>query len=188
MSGWDENGRWKWGRNGHRLDDGERESRHRSRVAAANRQAIRSAGDVARAEALYRGGHLSPWRITAALDAKGLWGPEVDIACGAAEPDVDLWEAGVLYPTWEQVQALAKLCGCTARFLMDDARDGSKIRWAQTSLRFHQAVAEPDLVEKFTPEAIRARLRPRPDEPEPEVTARYQPGDQVALFDPEGAK
>ncbi len=50
-----------------------------------------------------------PGRITVALDAKALDGPEVDEACGVAEPVVDLWEAGVLIPTDEQLAALAKL-------------------------------------------------------------------------------
>lgn len=31
------------------------------------------------------------------------------MACGAAEPDVDQWEAGVLVPTRAQVLALARL-------------------------------------------------------------------------------
>lgn len=161
MSGWDESGRWRWGKGGQRLDEAERDRRHRARVAARNKAQAAHEREQARAELLYRGGHLAPWRITMALDAKGLDGPEVDIACGTAEPDVDLWEAGVLYPTWEQVLKLATLCGVTPRFLMDDARDGTKLRWGQTTLRFHHPLnPEPDLVEKFTPEAIRDRLRP----------------------------
>jgi hypothetical protein len=40
-----------------------------------------------------------------------LEGPEVDIACGAKEPDVDRWEEGELYPTWEQLVLLAELTG-----------------------------------------------------------------------------
>lgn len=55
----------------------------------------------------------NPRRITAALDAAGLWGPEVDHACGVEEPTVDLWETGELVPTPDQVRALAKLCGVT---------------------------------------------------------------------------
>jgi hypothetical protein len=101
-----------------------------------------------------------PWRITVVLDAKGLYGPEVDEACGAAEPDVDLWEAGVLYPTWEQVQRLAELCGVTPRFLMDDDGILGTTVWGQSTLRFHAPMDEVRVVEKFTPEAIRDRLRP----------------------------
>lgn len=50
-----------------------------------------------------------PERITSALDLRGLYGPEVDRACGVEEPAVDLWEAGDLVPTREQVEALARL-------------------------------------------------------------------------------
>lgn len=45
-------------------------------------------------------GKVIPDRITTALDAQ---------ACGVEEPAVDLWEAGTLYPTWEQLCALARL-------------------------------------------------------------------------------
>jgi hypothetical protein len=83
---------------------------------------------------LWRAGELRPYRITAALDARGLHGPEVDVACGAAEPDVDLWEAGKLYPTWEQVVLLAKLTGVTPRLLCTRGRE---LRVSDTSLRFH---------------------------------------------------
>jgi len=54
-------------------------------------------------------GALAPYRITRALDAAELYGPDVDIACGAQEPAVDEWEAGTRYPTFEQLLALAAL-------------------------------------------------------------------------------
>jgi hypothetical protein len=57
-----------------------------------------------------------PERITAALDIRGLYGPEVDRACGVEEPAVDLWEAGDLVPTAEQVEALARLTDFPVRF------------------------------------------------------------------------
>lgn len=63
----------------------------------------------------------NPERITTALDAAGLWGPEVDRACGVEEPAVDLWETGELVPTREQVEALAELCGVTAAFFYRDS-------------------------------------------------------------------
>jgi hypothetical protein len=50
-----------------------------------------------------------PARITMALDAAGLWGPEVDVALGGVEPMVDEWEAGTRLPTREQVERLAEL-------------------------------------------------------------------------------
>jgi hypothetical protein len=52
-----------------------------------------------------------PARITRALDLRLLDGPGVDIACGVVEPAVDLWEAGELVPTREQIGLLAKLTG-----------------------------------------------------------------------------
>jgi hypothetical protein len=70
-------------------------------------------------------GKPNPARITTALDAAGLWGPEVDRACGVEEPTVDLWESGELVPTREQVEALAELCGVTpVMFYLDDPPAG----------------------------------------------------------------
>jgi hypothetical protein len=54
-----------------------------------------------------------PARITLALDANGLYGPDVDLACGTYEGnpdgDVDAWEEGRAVPTDDQVAALARL-------------------------------------------------------------------------------
>jgi transcriptional regulator with XRE-family HTH domain len=52
-----------------------------------------------------------PTRITAALNLRGLYGPEVDAACGVEEPAVDMWEAGKLVPTPNQIRRLARLTG-----------------------------------------------------------------------------
>jgi transcriptional regulator with XRE-family HTH domain len=52
-----------------------------------------------------------PGRITRALDAHGLYGPEVDLACKAREPAVDDWEEGKYEPSDEQLAALAELTG-----------------------------------------------------------------------------
>jgi hypothetical protein len=63
-------------------------------------------------QAAYRAwanGQVIPDRITLALDEQALYGPEVDAACGVEEPAVDMWEAGTLYPTWDQLCALARL-------------------------------------------------------------------------------
>lgn len=74
--------------------------------AAAEHRAARD-----RAHRQWMAGALSPYRITDALDAEDLYGPEVDIACGAVEPAVDEWEAGNRYPSFEQLIALAALTG-----------------------------------------------------------------------------
>lgn len=58
----------------------------------------------------------TPTRITMALDFRGLYGPEVDHALGVEEPTVDLWEAGLIVPTREQVHRLAGLTGFPWRF------------------------------------------------------------------------
>lgn len=52
-----------------------------------------------------------PLRITQALDAAGLFGPDVDRLLGGQEPMVDLWEAGRLQPTEHQLQRLCFLTG-----------------------------------------------------------------------------
>lgn len=64
----------------------------------------------------WREGLVSPRAITTALDTRALYGPEVDHACGVQEPAVDQWEAGQLYPTWEQLDALAKLTEFPVQF------------------------------------------------------------------------
>jgi hypothetical protein len=66
-----------------------------------------------------RSQYAVPGRITVALDARGLEGPEVDAACGVVEPVVDLWEAGVLLPTVGQVEKLAELTGMAAAFFYE---------------------------------------------------------------------
>src|SRR4051794_18501016 len=58
----------------------------------------------------------TPSRITAALDARGMYGPGVDEACGVREPAVDQWEAGTLIPTAEQIRKLSVLTGYPVEF------------------------------------------------------------------------
>jgi len=93
----------------------------RRRDTRTSRQRYQSALIRQRDERLMASRDPNPSRITLALDAAGLWGPEVDRACGVEEPTVDLWESGELVPTREQVEALAKLCGVTPVMLyLDD--------------------------------------------------------------------
>ena len=66
---------------------------------------------------LWRDGKLVPLFITALLDLGHHVGPDVDVACKAEEPAVDCWEAGMLYPSWEQAVALAKLVDVRVRDL-----------------------------------------------------------------------
>lgn len=70
------------------------------------------------AYAAWRRGEVNPSALTMALDSRGLYGPQVDIACGVREPAVDQWEAGTLYPSWEQLQSLAALTGYPVQFFV----------------------------------------------------------------------
>lgn len=66
---------------------------------------------------LWEAGKLVPWFITQLLDAGKHVGPQVDIACKAEEPAVDMWEVGRLYPSWEQAVALARFLNVRVRDL-----------------------------------------------------------------------
>lgn len=75
-------------------------------------------------------GELVPFQISTALDLAGQEGPEVDVALGGAEPMVDLWEAGELYPSWSQLGKLAELTGFPIAFFFKpvDLRQWYEIR------------------------------------------------------------
>lgn len=143
----------RWGKAGHRLTEQEVAVRAHAAASRRNRRQTRREADDAVAYRLWRAGELRPYRITIALNAQGLYGPEVDVACGAREPDVDLWEAGKLYPTWEQLLLLADLTGVTARSLC--SKDPEPLRVEDTSLRFHghRDPIEP-LVLAYPPEVV----------------------------------
>lgn len=123
-----------WGKAGVRLT--ETEIRERRQRAAQRRFERQRAREQAANEAYprWRAGGVVPAAITFALDALGLYGPEVDRACGAEEPAVDLWEAGKLYPTWEQLCALADLTGRTPGFFV---QEWPTFDPRSTTLRFH---------------------------------------------------
>lgn len=79
--------------------------------AARQREGYMAAVSRQEADRLVATGKVVPARITMALDLRGLEGPEVDTACGGAEPDVDMWELGLAVPSPEQLAKLAKLTG-----------------------------------------------------------------------------
>lgn len=57
-------------------------------------------------------GRPEPTRITQALDLRGLYGHEVDLALGCTDlTEVDQWEAGTLAPTRVAIARLAALTG-----------------------------------------------------------------------------
>lgn len=145
----------KWGKAGQRLDEREAAAKAREVVRDRNQARLARETDDAIAYKLWRAGELRPYRITMALDARRLYGPEVGVACGAAEPDVDLWEAGKLYPTWEQVLLLAKLTGVTPRLL---CTRGPDLRISDTSLRFHGYRDEDPIVHAYPAEVVAATV------------------------------
>lgn len=108
-------------------------------------------------------GLVRPFRITYALDSRGLDGPEVDEACLAHEPDVDRWEAGLLYPTFEQLLALAKLTDYPPHYFTLPPSTGDRMGWRFSTLKYHipkvdreEMMRAPDPVMAFIPEAVRA--------------------------------
>lgn len=148
----------KWKAPGVRADPRDR-PRHLGLAVALRQQD--EAGRSRRLETARRKwaeGLVIPAHISVALDAMGLYGPEVDAACGAKEPEVDMWEAGTLYPRWEQVVALAALTGKQPDFFMAPVRTLSMF---ETSMRFHLPRGEaPSLpVHRFTGRALAAAVR-----------------------------
>ena len=100
-----------------------------ARALAAEHAAGRRAGYAAaltrqQNEQLIRAGKVVPARITIALDFCGLQGPEVDAACGGAEPDVDMWELGQAVPAPEQMVKLAQLTGFPVAFFYQPIKPG----------------------------------------------------------------
>lgn len=145
--------RRRWGRAGVRLTDAEARAADQRRARARHAQAATEQNAYRQWDA----GLLVPHQITIALDARELYGPEVDAACGAAEPDVDRWEAGELYPTWDQLKALSKLTGCALKFFFLPPTMG------KSSLDFHLPARDLQArlpIARFQPGAREARPTP----------------------------
>lgn len=86
-------------------------------------------------------GALVPYRITRALDAAELYGPDVDSACGAQEPACGDWEAGTRYRSFEQLLALATLTHQFPDSFI--AREGDEdLELRDTSMWCHISTAE----------------------------------------------
>jgi hypothetical protein len=146
----------RWGKAGVRLTDREaatvdmRNARRAREFQAANEAAEEGARDA------WARGALRPCAITRALDACRLYGPEVDEACGVTEPAVDMWEAGQLYPSWDELKALATLTVRPVHYLTVDR---GHMPFGATSMRFHLKAGQeppPAPVLCFAPEAIQA--------------------------------
>lgn len=162
----DEKPHRKWGKAGERLNGDERDRRSREVRAVANRNRSARLADDRVAYQRWRDGLVCPARITMALDAHSLYGPEVDIACQAREPEVDQWEAAERYPTWSQLVALAALTDHPPRFFT--INDVAPLPIWKTSLWFHISDAERRAVEEEPAPVMRytrAVLDARPASP-----------------------
>ncbi len=125
---------WPWAGAGERRDPQAR-AWHSQRLKNELEDRKRARGrDNQIAHQKWAAGLVVPQRITEALNVKGLVGPEVDEKCLATEPDVDRWEAGDLYPSWEQLVALSKLTGRTPLFF---TLPSDPLFILDTSMRFH---------------------------------------------------
>lgn len=130
------------------VDEKYRQAVRRQRDERTERQAEHQA---------WREGRIRPFVITRALDARELYGPLVDELCGTTEPAVDMWEAGQLYPTWDELQALADLTDYPVALFTTVPHEA--IGFEDTSLRFHLKRGQkppPPLVRCFEPIAIEA--------------------------------
>lgn len=158
----------KWLTAGVRATPEERERHRRKLVAERHRSAAAREADDRVAYQRWRDGLVVPYLITLALDAAGLQGPEVDARCRAREPEVDQWEAGELYPTWEQLCALAALTWVTPRFLTAGDTQPPPALW-ETSIWFHMTAAERKAAQRdYRPPVARyprAVLDERPPSP-----------------------
>lgn len=128
--------------------------RAKYKQALAHQRAFR--GGPAEQQA-WKEGRLRPFVISQALDMCGLYGPDVDEACGTVEPAVDMWEAGQLYPTWNELKALAELTLYPIAFFTTAVHEAIAVE--DTSLRFTLQPSEelpPRPVLCFEPAAIEA--------------------------------
>lgn len=145
--------RGHWGKAGVRLTPQEIWQRRVAARVKLERNKIDREVDDEVAHKLWRAGLVRPAAITFALDAMGLYGPQVDKDCLAEEPDVDMWEAGVLYPRWDQLVALANLTRRTPRWFMSWRND---VPFEATTLRFHVPdVDQPPLIWTYPRDVVR---------------------------------
>lgn len=149
----------RWGKHGVRLTPEETNRQDLKWAAARARSRHLAAAAEQEARRLWEAGKVVPHRITMALNVRGLYGPEVDEACGVVEPDVDRWEAGELYPTWEQLGLLAELTGFQRAFFCRPVSPDPLV----TSLRFHLPGYKdpPPPVLGWKPQARTAAQTPR---------------------------
>lgn len=66
-------------------------------------------------------------RFKKAREAKGLSQKYVAYTLGVKPPNVSRWEAGINYPTVENLIALARLYECSIDYLLENDKEGSTI-------------------------------------------------------------
>lgn len=115
--------------------------------AASSRAGYMTALNAQKAARLIATGRVVPARITMALAICGLEGPEVDTACGAAEPDVDMWELGLAVPSLEQLEKLAALTGFTVAYFYGPLEPGP-LTGPVFMCGTHCEISEPDVVDE----------------------------------------
>lgn len=131
----------RWGKAGQRLTEAEAAQRDYGVRSRLNRTTADRERQERDAKMRWAAGKVVPAHITRALDLLELYGPEVDRTCGVQEPAVDQWEAGLLYPTWDQLRALAELTGRPVGYFV---MDSIAIDPARTSMRFHDRTLMQD--------------------------------------------
>lgn len=143
-----------WGKAGVRMSPAEWERRVHQILGQRGRLERIAARDEHEGFAAWAAGHVRPYVLTIALDLAGLEGPEVDSELGGAEPMVDEWEAGLRYPTWEQLQALSRLSGFGLKFLTSEHQVALDVQPLCRRPPFGEPSSPPVTV--FVPEALRA--------------------------------
>lgn len=97
-------------------------------------------------------GELKPYMLTRWMDYRGVDGPDVDHHCGVQEPIVDRWEDGTVYPTWEQLLALAEFCQIPVYYFTEPmAVDEGRVFICS---RGRKPLAEPAAITAYTHEAL----------------------------------
>ena len=114
--------------------------------------------------AAWAAGELRLWRLTIAFNTIGAVGDWVDAACGTRPPFVDLWEAGHVYPRWEELVRVSALTGTSLPDLLSapqrwepprSGRCASAVFADHLRVRYHPAIVSLTTTgQEVTKEAI----------------------------------
>lgn len=129
------------------------------KAAAAQADPVAAEHEFPELAAGWRAGVLRPWRLTVALNHVQADGDWVDIACDAREPEVDMWEAGVLYPSWSNIVRLSALTGTALSELLRDDDQGIQLPYA----RCVPALAATQFRRRYLPELVSLTVAAHPD-------------------------